>query len=40
MATSFSTFSSFHCEGHVIFEDVEHQLKENIPHHYLHCNFL
>ena len=25
---------------HVIFEDIEKQLQENIVHHYLHCSFL
>ena len=28
-----------HYEGHVIFQHVEHQLRENILHHFLHYNF-
>ena len=27
-------------EGHVTFQDIEHQSQENILHHYLHCGFL
>ena len=46
LATSFSSFTSFqikktnHYEVHVIFENIEHQLEENIFHHFLHYNFL
>ena len=29
-----------HCEGHVIFKDIEHQLEENILYHFLHYSFL
>ena len=29
-----------HCEVYVIFQDVEHELLENILHHYLYCGFL
>ena len=28
-----------HHEGDVLFEDIKHQLQENILHHYLHCTF-
>ena len=28
-----------HCEGHVIFKDIEHQLEENILYHFLHYSF-
>ena len=28
-----------HREGHVIFEDIEHQLQENILHDLLHYSF-
>ena len=28
-----------HCEGYVIFQDVEHQLQQNILHHFLHYRF-
>ena len=48
LATSFSTFSIslFQvklvnlCEVHLIFPDIEHQLQENILHHFLHYSFL
>ena len=46
LATSFSSFTSFqikktnHYEVHIIFENIEHQLEENIFHHFLHYNFL
>ena len=44
LATSFSTFSIFILASkngkllkvHVIFQDIEHQLRENILHHFLH----
>ena len=29
-----------HCEGHVIFHDTEHELQQNILHHFLHYSFL
>ena len=29
-----------HCEGHVIFQHIEHQLQENILQHCLHYSFL
>ena len=29
-----------HNEVHVIFKNIEHQLRENILHHSLHYNFL
>ena len=29
-----------HCGVHVIFQDIEHQLQENILHDFLHYNFL
>ena len=43
----FSTFSIFILSGkkgksfedHVIFRDIEHQLEENILHHYPLCSF-
>ena len=25
-----------HCEGHVIFQDIEHQVQENVLHQFLH----
>ena len=28
-----------HCEGHVIFQDVEHELQENFLHKFLHYSF-
>ena len=28
-----------HYEVHVIFQDIEHQLQENILHHFLHYSF-
>ena len=28
------------CEGHVIFQDIEHQLQQNILKPYPHCSFL
>ena len=45
---SFSTFSMFifqvkminHAEGYSNFLCIEHQLQENILHHFLHHNFL
>ena len=29
-----------HSEGHVIFQDIEHQLQENLVHYFHHYNFL
>ena len=29
-----------HCEGHVPFQDIEHQHQENILHHFFHYSFL
>ena len=29
-----------HYEVHVTFEDIEHQLQENIFHHFVHYSFL
>ena len=26
-------------EGHVIIQDFEHQLEENLINHFLHCSF-
>ena len=48
LAASFSAFSIFihsgengkSCEGHVIFQDIEHQLSENILYHFLDYDFL
>ena len=28
-----------HCEGHVIFKDIEHQIEENFLYHFLHYSF-
>ena len=28
-----------HCEGHVIFQDIKHQLQENIIYHVFHYSF-
>ena len=28
-----------HCEGHVIFQNIEHELQKNILFHFLHYNF-
>ena len=28
-----------HCEGYVSFLGIEHQLQENVLHHFLHYNF-
>ena len=28
-----------HCEGHVTFQDVEHELQENFLHKFLHYSF-
>ena len=47
LPTNFSTFSIFilfakivnHCEGHVIFQDIEHQLHWNIVHYFLCYSF-
>ena len=27
-------------EFNVIFQDIEHELKESLLHHFLHCSFL
>ena len=48
LAASFSTFSIFilsekivnHDEVHVIFQVIDHHLRENILHHFLHYSFL
>ena len=48
LATCFSTFSISILSGkngksylvRVIFQDIEHQLRENILHHFLHYSFL
>ena len=47
LAANFSAFSVFilsgervnHSEGHVIFQDIEHPIQENILHDYLHYIF-
>ena len=48
LATSFRVFqfsffeveTAIHYVSHAIFQDTEHQLRENILHHSLHFNFL
>ena len=48
LAANFSTFLIFilshkmlyHYGGHVLFQDIEHQLEENMFHHFLHYSFL
>ena len=45
-AFRFFQFSSFQLqiinpdEFHVIFQDIEHDLRESFLHHFLHCSFL